>query len=184
MLRFTDTNPAASYASLAREAFPTVAKAPEPGSAAPEAHRPATSPAEPPPPVAAHSPVRDIRLQVGGPERHADVRLTERAGEVHVAVRTPDSRLAGALREDLPALAARLEATGFRAEAWHPGTAASETRLVQVQPASAGTPSDPPMPDGHGGQQQQSRERGKAPEAEPAAESQPKDFSWLLSSLR
>ena len=55
-------------------------------------------------------------LQVTGGDQRVDVRLTERAGEVQVSVRTPDSQLAGALRDDLAALSARLEQSGFRAE--------------------------------------------------------------------
>src|SRR5205085_2613427 len=79
------------------------------------------------PPVA-----RDIRLEFAGADRKVEVRLMERAGEVHFAVRTPDDRLAGALREDLPSLSSRLEQSGFRAEGWHGGTDAGGERRLDV----------------------------------------------------
>ncbi len=46
-----------------------------------------------------------------------EVRLTDRGGDIHVAVRTPDARLSGAMREDLTALTAKLEQSGFRTDA-------------------------------------------------------------------
>ena len=35
------------------------------------------------------TPVKDIRLEVQGGDNKVELRLTERAGEVHVSVRTP-----------------------------------------------------------------------------------------------
>ena len=59
--------------------------------------------------------MHDIKLQLAGEgESRVEVRLTERRGDVFVAVRTPDSRLAGELRQDLPSLASRLEQAGYR----------------------------------------------------------------------
>jgi hypothetical protein len=76
------------------------------------------APAKPPAPAA-----RDIRLDLGAGDSRVEVHVVERAGDVQVAVRTPDARLAGDLREELPALTARLEQSGFRTEAWHPPAA-------------------------------------------------------------
>ena len=168
-----------------------VAEAARPGSR-PAEPGPAASPAPcqpaaPAPPAAAPAAAHEIRLQVAGEERRVEVRLTERGGEVQVAVRTPDSRLAGALREDLPALSARLEQTGFRTETWlaagttagHHGPAAAETRF------SGATP-DGQQPGGQSGRQQPQDSPGRepSPDAEPGGESSPEEFSWLLSSQR
>ncbi|MCL5744804.1 MAG: hypothetical protein M1541_12905 [Acidobacteria bacterium] len=66
-------------------------------------------------------PVRDISLRISdaGQER-VEVRLASRAGEVKVAVRTPDAELTGSLRSGLSDLVQRLEHSGFHAEAWTP----------------------------------------------------------------
>jgi hypothetical protein len=83
-----------------------------------------------------NGPARDIRLEVASGDRRVEVRLMERAGEVHVAVRTPDAQLAGDLRANLPSLAARLEQSGMRAEPWHGGVDAATDRRTQAAPSS------------------------------------------------
>src|SRR5262249_39755441 len=49
-----------------------------------------------------------------------DVRFVERAGEVHVMVRTTDTEMAQTLRGGLNDLVGRMEHTGIRAEVWRP----------------------------------------------------------------
>jgi hypothetical protein len=143
-----------------------------------------TDPVTPAPPTAA---AREITLQVGGDgDQRVEVRVTERAGDVYVAVRTPDSRLAGELRQDLPALATRLEQSGFHATAWQPA-AGERQRLVDPQ---AGAPSQ----DSHSQSRQNGREQQDDPQqqkqkrenpASPAQQNEKgKDFEWLLSSIR
>lgn len=103
---------------------------------------------------------RDIRLEVTGGDSRVEVRVVERSGDLRVDVRTPDARLAGELREGLPALTARLEQTGFRAEAWHPPAAVQgRSQLTELRAAAAtesggqegrwggrGGQNDPPQP--------------------------------------
>src|SRR5208283_2126340 len=81
----------------------------------------------------------------------AAVRLVERGGEVHVAVRTSDAGLAADLRQGLPALAAKLEQNGFRTETWHPG--AAQRHAAESSAGGAGQNQS-----GQGGQES-SRER-------------------------
>ncbi|MEO8373461.1 MAG: hypothetical protein ABI806_30020, partial [Candidatus Solibacter sp.] len=50
--------------------------------------------------------VRDVKFEVTGDDRRVEVRLSERAGEVKLTVRTSDGPLAGTLRENLPELSA------------------------------------------------------------------------------
>ena len=67
------------------------------------------------------SPARDILLQLpnpGGPR--VDVQLTDRAGTVHIVVRTEDSDLTRDLRSNLPELTQKLSQQGMEAEAWSP----------------------------------------------------------------
>jgi hypothetical protein len=66
--------------------------------------------------------VRDISLKLTNQDQASvQVRLSERAGELHVSVRTPDAGLTRGLREGLSDLVGRLEQSGYRAETWRPG---------------------------------------------------------------
>jgi hypothetical protein len=114
--------------------------------------------------------------------------VTERAGDVFVAVRTPDSRLAGELRQDLPALATRLEQSGFHATTWQPAAAGERERLADPQ---GGAPSqDSQSQSRQNGREeqrdpQQQKQKGTEDKAGPAQQNQQgKDFAWLLSSIR
>jgi hypothetical protein len=69
----------------------------------------------------ASAPSRDISIQLqdpGGPR--VDVQLMDRAGTVHVVVRTQDDGLAKDLRTNLPELAQKLSQQGMEADAWSP----------------------------------------------------------------
>jgi hypothetical protein len=158
---------------------PAAAETPIPVAGPPT--EPATDPARP---AATH----DITLQVGGAgDSRVEVRVTERGGDVHVAVRTPDTRLAGELREDLPALASRLEQSGFHAETWRPAAAGGQHF---ADPRAGATAQDAQGQSGQNGREQPrdpQEQNPKDPE-NPDNPSQPmepgKDFAWLLSSLR
>lgn len=160
---------------------------PAPAPAAPVRRPPPAPVAEEPakPSAAAH----EIKLQLSGSGERVEVRLVERAGDVHLAVRTPDARLAEALREDLPALASRLEQSGFRAESWHSGLASPDRRSMADAP-SAGARQDSQNPqDGGGSQSQHQRQQqdGRRPSpGSPQSQSKEnrKDFAWLFTSLR
>ena len=147
-------------------------------------------PAEPPQPSnlpeLKQTTLRDIRFEVNGPDRRVEVRLTERAGEVEVSVRTPDSRLAADLRENLPLLSSRLEQTGFRSEglAHDGGLAAGAQRHDVRQTAESGT-GDPGQGSREPGERQgegQHQQRPRTPEEIRDSKSKGKDFSWFLST--
>ena len=76
-----------------------------------------------------------LQISTGG-DTKVDVRLVERAGEVHIAVRTPDEMLAHNMREDLGSLTGKLSQSGFATESWAP--AQSSSSAFQHQDA-AGT---------------------------------------------
>jgi hypothetical protein len=62
---------------------------------------------------------QDITVRIAGPDASAvDLRLTERAGQVHVSVRTADTGLQTSLRQDLGTLVNSLERSGYRTEAF------------------------------------------------------------------
>jgi hypothetical protein len=108
--------------------------------------------------------------------------LAERSGEVRVEVRTPDAQLAGALRAGLPALATRLEQTGFRAETWHPAISHQSTRPVSEAPASVTDSPDARNGSRQGGQQQPDA-RQQRPNTAHTAKTQRKEFRWFMSQL-
>jgi hypothetical protein len=105
---------------------------------------------------------------------------------VLVAVRTPDNRLAGQLREDLPALSTRLEQSGFRAEVWHPAAASERPHVVYAPAAAAQDAQNQSRQDGRGRRQEQQEQQQKAPAngGKPSSGKEGKDFAWLLSSIR
>jgi hypothetical protein len=139
----------------------------------------------PPEVVKPAAPAREIQLQVNRGEQRVDVLLTERRGEVLVAVRTPNAQLAGTLREDLPVLSARLEQAGYRAETWHPAALATETGLRTSQSHASHTSSQDQNPSRQGGQEQEQAppRQPKSSAAKTAANSRQKEFAWLMSQL-
>jgi hypothetical protein len=73
---------------------------------------------------------QNIDLKIAGADNsQVDVRVSQRAGDVQVTVRTPDGELAQSLRQHLPELSDRLSQTGASGELWQP---------PQAQSASAG----------------------------------------------
>ncbi len=152
------------------------------------------SPAPPRPPAEAGAPAassattvnRGIQLQVRSGAGGVAVRVTERAGEVRVDVRTPDSQLTSALRQELPALATRFAESGFHAAIWHPASASTMSPNAADKGASANA-------DGQGGQKQgrrQQQQQQQPPDQRlgqssqsPETDTNRKDFQWLFTSL-
>ncbi|MGP8248269.1 MAG: hypothetical protein ACLQVN_27620 [Bryobacteraceae bacterium] len=142
------------------------------------------------PAAPAASPVnRDIQLQVGSGPGAVAVRVAERAGEIRVDVRTPDSQLTSTLRQELPTLATRLAESGFNAAIWHPlsGSASAFSRDA----TGTSTPANADDQGGHeqGQPQQQSGRQPPDERPQPSSPSQPtntngKDFQWLFTSLQ
>ncbi|MGD0870542.1 MAG: hypothetical protein ABSB88_13375 [Bryobacteraceae bacterium] len=170
----TAPQPPAANDARPRESTPD---SPPPAAAT----EPAAAPAAPKP-AAAH----DIKLELAGQgDRRVEVRVSERAGDMHVEVRTPNSGLAGELREDLPALASKLEQTGFRAETWHPAGTAERQRTAEAAPGAASQNSER-QPGQNGGQRQrdpQPQPKPKVQENDTPSPDAGKDFAWLFSSI-
>jgi Flagellar hook-length control protein FliK len=116
---------------------------------------------------------QNIDLKIAGADnREVDVRVSQRAGDVQVTVRTPDGELAQSLRQHLPELSDRLSQAGASGELWQPPQAQSantggnnaesrysddaQTQQQQQnqQQHSRGNP--------HGGGQQQERETAES----------------------
>jgi hypothetical protein len=136
-------------------------------------------------------PVRDMKFEVTGGERRVEVRLSERGGEVKMTVRTPDAHLASTLRENLPALSARLAESGFKSEAWHPAASSINERRPAAE-SSAGGASHDTNRDANSQPREQDREpqdgagqrRPHSPQEPILQEQKGRDFAWLMSSLR
>jgi hypothetical protein len=91
-----------------------------PAHAAPPQAPPPT-PAHLPEPATAPQPLRSIALEFA-PDGAADVRLrlSERAGEVHISLHSSDPSLTGRLHEGVHDLVGSLSNAGYEAEAWTP----------------------------------------------------------------
>jgi hypothetical protein len=85
------------------------------------------------------TPLKDLSVQVKQPNQESvELRVVEREGEIHVAVRTGDADLAHGLRQGLPELVDRLDQGGFRSEAWRPsGVVSAPESSSQAQSKSS-----------------------------------------------
>jgi hypothetical protein len=80
--------------------------------------------------------VRDISLRLSdGEQGSVQVRFSERAGELQVSVRTPDTDLSRGLRDGLSDLVGRLQSNGYRAETWQPSGSGDFTGQERGQDA-------------------------------------------------
>jgi hypothetical protein len=171
--------------------------------AVPEAPAPTKAAAQPVPMPAAASldmedrlatarPAQEISLQISGAgDRKVDVHLVERAGEVHVIVRTPDVALAHELRQDLGSLTGKLAQSGYGTEQLTSLSAGSSNLSDQRSTPENQDPSrghgQGPQHGGSGQQQQPQDERGKRPAWVEAMENTlaqrqtNRSTSWLLT---
>jgi len=114
---------------------------------------------------------RDIALRLNASDNSAvEVRLSERAGEVHVAVRSADPSLTESVRARLPELVDRLNARGFETEIWRP-----------EQPAAAERGGSHPNPDS---QREQPSEQQPGNGRQKRDQAQPEWMEELSESLR
>ena len=161
-----------------------------PDAAAPRAAEAADRTADAPPAPEAPKPstlAGGLQFAVGGGDQRVEVRVAERGGELHVAVRTPDQRLAGSLRDDLPSLTAKLESAGLRTETWHTGSSGSAGRERPLETASRTLSQNSQEQPGQDGRRQHDDpppQRAKRPEDSSHPKPDRKDFQWLLTSLR
>jgi hypothetical protein len=112
-----------------------------------------------------------------------DLQLAERGGQVHVAVRTPDSALEASLRQDLNTLVDSLDRSGFHTEAVTPaGTlvalnGAGSSRHAG-QDATQQDPSGPDTPGQGSGRQFHSGGSGSGREQRQQQEQRAPDRFW------
>jgi len=85
------------------------------------------------------APVKDIVMRISQPgAQSVDVQVSQRAGEVRVAVRTGDAALAHGLRQGLTDLTGRLEDSGYRAETWRPASVVTAPERISETREPAG----------------------------------------------
>jgi hypothetical protein len=147
-------------------------------------HAPALPEAEP---ARVQPLANNIRIALDDNGQRVELRLSERAGDIHVAVRTPDSQLAESLRGDLPSLSSKLEQSGYHSEMWKPThSTSSEMRLPNM--GNSNLSSDTRQQSGgrqqdEGSQQQQ--QNPKNPQQQTLnRKTDRKEFSWLFQSIR
>jgi hypothetical protein len=103
----------------AAPAMPPAREIPAAEPRRPETLVPDLQPIAPSTPHPAEARTFSLRVHDAG-EQRVELKITERQGEVHVAVRAADDDLAGSLRENLGELVHKLEQTGLHAETWQP----------------------------------------------------------------
>lgn len=126
----TITDPLRSFdAPQMRDAISTQPRSETPFRAVADALRTwEPSASQPDPFVARVTTLQQIALKIEQPQAPpVELRVAERAGEIHVSVRTPDASLQTSLRQDLGALSSSLERAGFRAETFVPREAIAQT---------------------------------------------------------
>jgi hypothetical protein len=97
-----------------------------PADPAPIARATSAAPLSPAMEDAAPQPVRELSIRISdGTSRSADVRITDRAGEVRVSVRSADPELNTSLRDGLSGLASQLDRHPVSSEIWHPAVTPS-----------------------------------------------------------
>jgi hypothetical protein len=129
---------------------------------------------------------RDIRLEVNSGEQRVELHLVDRGGDVHVSVRTPDTHLAGELRENLPALSSRLEQTGLHAEEWHASTPGNgESHRHSEHSAGSGAHNPNGQSGQHAREQQEDAEQHppKVFQEQVNPKEKGKEFAWFMSPL-
>jgi hypothetical protein len=115
--------------------------------------------AEPPATPALRPHSIDIRVNGAG-DSQVDVRVSQRAGDVEVTVRTPDTDLAQSLRQHLPELSSHLSQSGIHSDVWQPAAAQTST-------GNGNTPDGEPGSRWQGQQQnQQQQQRQQEPESQ------------------
>jgi hypothetical protein len=124
-----------------------------PAAATPAAHRPeqpaatatpVAAPPEPPEPTTHAQPLKSVTLEFA-PDGAGDVKLrvTERAGEVHISLHSSDTSLGGKLHEGVHDLVGSLSKAGYEADAWTPGQGHSGNQRQQEERKHVPTPEDP-----------------------------------------
>jgi hypothetical protein len=102
------------------------------------------------------SPLNEITLRVANADQSStSIRMVDRSGELHVAIRASDPQLADSLRGNVEQLTSRLGNSGWSAEVWKPTAVAA---VVRTQASSE------QMPQGQQGSkgQQANQEGGRA----------------------
>ncbi len=131
------------------------------GNMTPQATRNATADAA----VADSRPARDISLRLAVDHRPpVDVSVSDRAGEVRVAVRSADPAMAAQVRSGLSDLAERLDRRGFDAEIWRPpAPAAAKSESPGHLPSRDGGAHERGAPQDRGQEQRQGERRNQPP---------------------
>lgn len=130
--------PMASFATVADHAALPVTREAE--AAAPQALGEALRASEPvqAAPAPSTPSTHEIIVRVSQPQSSpVDLQVTQRGGEVHVAVRTADPALQSSLRQDLPTLVNSLEHAGYHAETFTPQSMGAQATIAQAVAASS-----------------------------------------------
>jgi hypothetical protein len=114
-------------------------------------------------------PLREVSIRITSDTQAADVRMTERNGEIQVAVRASDSNLAHSLRSDVGDLVRGLSPSGLNAEVWHSGSGSQTADSGSSRRESGGQAlveqqDKQEQPSGHQQRKDERRQPGQSPD--------------------
>jgi len=109
---------------------------------------------------------RDISVRLSNQnQENVNLRVVERNGELHVAVRAADAGLTNTLRNNLSELSARLDHSGFQTEMWTPASA--ESSLADPKGKQGSDGKDHPQGRGSGEHAGDGREQKQRDQQQP-----------------
>ena len=117
-----------------------------------------------PVPASQNSQVQGIAVRIARPEASVDLQVSERGGQVHVAVRTPDAGLQSSLRQDIGTLVSSLDRAGFHAEAAIPHAGITAQASAEMNGNGSHQPDSNPGSGRHSGGQPQGQQQQRQPE--------------------
>jgi hypothetical protein len=105
-------------------------------------------PVQPDAPLRATGSVQELVVRISQPDTPAvDVHVLDRAGQIQVAVRTPDASMQSSLREDLGTLVNSLGRAGYRAETFTP----QQSAVLKAAASDASSQEDRDRGESHSG---------------------------------
>lgn len=124
---------------------------------------------------------QQITVRVSSPQTPAvDLHVVQRAGQVEVAVRTPDAGLEAALRQDLGTLVHSLERSGFHTETFVPVSAAASTSSAQMNSQGDRSDTHPDFSQNRQGQNSGGQNQGGQSRREDSSQNQ-RHAAWAAA---
>jgi hypothetical protein len=112
--------------------------------------------------------MKDISVRVESAQgQSVDIRIVQRAGDLQIAVKSDDTNTTQGLRQGLTELSNRLNESGYQAETWRPGHAATTAESAAESGNSSHQPPSGDAQSNPGSSQQNRGQRDNNPSNRP-----------------